>query len=87
MSTIRHLPINDRYGIRKNVTELLEQLDAGNLDSVVILFHTKDSGINRTYWNGRDEMNVFMAQLLIHSIVEGQELVEEFPTDPLNEKE
>ena len=81
---VDHLAVCDRAGVRKNVMDLLTALDKKELESVSICFQTKDGG-NRTFWNGKDEVVVFMANMLIQEVCNQQELVDSSPYDRLED--
>jgi len=74
MAKIEHLAIVDKTGFRKNLSELLEDFDNDNINSVCIMYWRKGENGNRggvrSYWNGSSADLVFITEIFKRDVIE-----------------
>ncbi len=60
----------DKDGVRKNITDLLDALQKGELDSAFICFRRKESGSVRTYMYGESQNVLLLIKIVEDDILD-----------------
>ena len=63
---VKKLDVVDATGIRKNISDLSEEVRKNNISDVVVIYQKKDDEFASFYWNG-DRAHVFLLLSILRS--------------------